>query len=103
MDKPPQSGKRQYFPPLPYPNRFTKQPLYITPGEIYIGLICHVQCQHSVRYPFTATSSHLEVQGYQRKNESLQVLNQIIKHSQPFGISRFGDIHQGSNLGCLWV
>lgn len=68
-----QSGKRQYFPPIPYPNRFT----YIVAllhhtRDIYIGLICDAPMSaHSVRYPFAVISSHLEVQGYQRKNEGL--------------------------------
>lgn len=71
----------------------------------YIGLICLslIQCQHSVCYLFTVISSYLEVQGYQGKNEGLQVLNQIVKYSQPFRISRFCNIHQGPNFGCLWV
>lgn len=43
------------------------------------------------------------MQGYQGKNEGLQVLNQIVKYSQPFGISRFCNIHQGSNFGCLFI
>lgn len=44
---------------------------------------------------------YLKVKGYERKYERLQVLNQIIEHTQSFRIRRLSDIDKGSDLGRL--
>jgi hypothetical protein len=44
---------------------------------------------------------NLEMQCDETENQGLQILDEVVKYSQPFGISGLGDINQGSNFGGL--
>jgi hypothetical protein len=41
------------------------------------------------------------MQSYQRENQGLQVLNEIVEYAKSLGVLGFGDIDERTNLGGL--
>jgi hypothetical protein len=54
-------------------------------------------------HPLTLSSDwlDLEMQSYQRENQGLQVLNEIVEYAKSLGVLGFGDIDERTNLGGL--
>ena len=48
-----------------------------------------------------ADITYLEMQRYQREDESFEILHQIVENTEPFWVSRFRDIDKRSDLGSL--